>query len=190
VYPTPDHDANFARFLADPEGPLPGAYISFPSAKDPTFAERYPGRSTIQVIALAKYDWFTRWEDQQWKRRDEGYEAFKQRFTDRLLEVLYTNMPQVRGKVDHAELSTPLSTRHFANYSRGELYGLAHSPARFRQRFLRPKTPVRNLFLTGQDVTVCGVAGAMAGGVLCASAILGRNVMSAVAGNVTTARVR
>jgi all-trans-retinol 13,14-reductase len=189
VYPTPDHDANFARFLADPEGPLPGAYISFPSAKDPTFAERYPGRSTIQVIALAKYDWFTRWEDQPWKRRDEGYESFKQRFTHRLLEVLYANVPQVRGKVDHAELSTPLSTRHFANYSRGELYGLAHSPARFRQRFLRPQTPVRNLFLTGQDVTVCGVAGAMAGGVLCASAILGRNVMSAVAAKTTRARV-
>jgi all-trans-retinol 13,14-reductase len=87
-------------------------------------------------------------------------------------------VPQVRGKVDHAELSTPLSTRHFANYSRGELYGLAHTPTRFRQRFLRPQTPIRNLFLTGQDVTVCGVAGAMAGGVLCASAILGRNLMS------------
>jgi all-trans-retinol 13,14-reductase len=188
VYPTPDHDANVARYLADPEGPLPGAYISFPSAKDPTFAERYPGRSTIQVIVLAKYDWFARWEDQQWKRRDEGYEAFKQRFTDRLLDVLYANVPQVRGKVDHAELSTPLSTRHFANYSRGELYGLAHSPARFRERSLRPQTPLRSLFLTGQDVAVCGVAGALAGGVLCASAILGRNLMSARAAKVSAKR--
>jgi all-trans-retinol 13,14-reductase len=179
VYPTPDHDANVARFLADPEGPLPGAYISFPSAKDPTFPERYPGRSTVQVIVLAKYDWFARWEDQPWKRRGDDYDAFKQRFTERLLGVLYEHVPQARGRVDHAELSTPLSTRRFANYARGELYGLAHTPARFRQRFLRPRTPVRDLYLTGQDVTVCGVAGAMSGGVLCASAILGRNLMSA-----------
>jgi all-trans-retinol 13,14-reductase len=179
VYPTADHDANVARYLADPEGPLPGVYISFPSAKDPTFAERYPGRATIQVIVLAKYDWFARWQDQPWRRRDEEYAAFKQRFTDRLLEVLYANVPQVRGKVDYAELSTPLSTRHFANYARGELYGLAHTPERFRQRFLRPQAPVRGLYLTGQDVAVCGVEGALAGGVLCASAILGRNLLAA-----------
>jgi len=87
-------------------------------------------------------------------------------------------VPQVRGKVDHAELSTPLSTRHFANYSRGEIYGLAHTPARFRERFLRPQSPIKGLFLTGQDVAVCGVEGALAGGVLCASAILGRNLLS------------
>jgi all-trans-retinol 13,14-reductase len=179
VYPTADHDANVTRYLADPEGPLPGAYISFPSAKDPTFAERYPGRATIQVIVLAKYDWFARWQDQPWRRRDEEYAAFKQRFTDRLLEVLYAHVPQVRGKVDYAELSTPLSTRHFANYSRGELYGLAHTPERFRQRFLRPQSPLRGLYLTGQDIAVCGVEGALAGGVLCASAVLGRNLLSA-----------
>jgi all-trans-retinol 13,14-reductase len=179
VYPTADHDGNVTRYLADPEGPLPGVYISFPSAKDPTFAERYPGRATIQVIVLAKYDWFARWQDQPWRRRDEEYAAFKQRFTERLLEVLYAHVPQVRGKVDYAELSTPLSTRHFANYSRGELYGLAHTPERFRQRFLRPQSPLRGLYLTGQDIAVCGVEGALAGGVLCASAVLGRNLLSA-----------
>jgi all-trans-retinol 13,14-reductase len=179
IYPSADHDGNVARFLADPEGPLPGVYISFPSAKDPTFAERYPGRATIQVIVLAKYDWFARWEEQPWRRRGEDYDAFKQRLTERLLDVLYANVPQVRGKVDFAELSTPLSTRHFANYSRGELYGLAHTPERFRQRFLRPQTPIRGLYLAGQDVAVCGVEGALAGGVLCASAVLGRNLLSA-----------
>jgi all-trans-retinol 13,14-reductase len=178
IYPTPDHDANVARFLDNPEAPLPGAYISFPSAKDPTFAERYPGRATIQVIMLAKYDWFARWEEQPWRRRDEDYAAFKQRFTERLLDVLYANVPQVRGKIDYTELSTPLSTRHFANYARGELYGLAHSPERFRQRFLRPQSPISGLFLAGQDVAVCGVEGALAGGVLCASAILGKNLLA------------
>jgi all-trans-retinol 13,14-reductase len=188
VYPTADHDKNVERFLADPDGPLPGAYISFPSAKDPTFAERYPGRATIQVIVLANYDWFAPWEDQRWKRRGEDYEAFKVTFTDRLLEVLYANVPQVRGRVAHAELSTPLSTRHFANYSRGEIYGLAHTPARFRQRFLRPRTPVRGLYLAGQDAAVCGVEGAFAGGVLCASAILGKNLLSAGAAKAAGVR--
>ena len=69
-------------------------------------------------------------------------------------------MPAVRGKLDIAELSTPLSTRHFMNYQRGEAYGVSATPARFGLRCLTPHTSVRNLYLTGQDVCTLGVAGA------------------------------
>jgi all-trans-retinol 13,14-reductase len=112
------------------------------------------------------------------QRRGENYEQLKDQFSARLLEHLYASVPQVRGKIDQAELSTPLSTRHFANYAQGEPYGLAHTPARFQQRNLKPRTPLGNLFLTGQDITVCGVAGGLAAGVICASAMLGRNLFS------------
>jgi all-trans-retinol 13,14-reductase len=105
----------------------------------------------------------------------------KKTLTERLLAVVYRHLPQLTGKIDVCELSTPLTTRHFANYERGEIYGLAHTPARFREPLLRPRTPIRGLFLTGQDVTACGVAGALMGGVLCASAVVGRNVMSVIA---------
>lgn len=37
------------------------------------------------------------------------------------------------------------------------MYGLAHIPQRFRERLLRPRTVVRGLSLTGQDVAVCGL---------------------------------
>ncbi|HEX4142638.1 MAG TPA: NAD(P)/FAD-dependent oxidoreductase [Pirellulales bacterium] len=176
VHPGPDHDRNLAAYLADSAGPLPYVYISFPSAKDPTFAQRYPGRATLQLIAPARYDWFLPWQDAPWKRRGESYETLKQTFVDRLLAVLYEHVPSVRGKVDHAELSTPLSTRHFTGHAQGEPYGLAHTPARFALRFLQPRTPIRHLYLTGQDVAVCGIAGGLVSGVLTASSMLGRNL--------------
>jgi all-trans-retinol 13,14-reductase len=65
-------------------------------------------------------------------------------------------------------------------YQQGEAYGLAATPERFRLRSLTPHTSVRNLYLTGQDVVSLGVAGALFGGVVTASAILRRNLMSAV----------
>jgi len=180
IHPTPDHDANLASFTADPSAPLPLMFISSPSAKDPDFERRHPGRATLEVICPAPYDWFARWENTRWKRRGQDYDELKQRLTERLRSGLEEHVPAVRGKLDVAELSTPLSTRHFMNYQRGEAYGVSATPARFRLRCLTPHTSVRNLYLTGQDVCLLGVTGAMMGGVLTASAVLGRNLMSVV----------
>ena len=104
----------------------------------------------------------------------------KERLAHRLLSELYRQVPETCGVVTTWELSTPLSTRHFANAARGEMYGLAHTPARFDLRELRPRTPIRNLFLTGQDISTCGVMGALSGAVTTASVILKRNVFRAI----------
>ena len=181
VFPSADHDGNLERFVRDPEAPFPLLFISFPSAKDPDFERRHPGRATIEVVSMAPYEWFARWEDTRWKRRTEEYDAFKRRLAERLQRELERIVPAVAGKIDHAELSTPLTTRHFMNYERGEAYGLAATPERFRARSLRARTPVRSLFLTGQDVVSLGVAGALMGGLVCASAALGRALIAKAA---------
>lgn len=178
IYPDPDHDGNVRRFVEDPSAPFPLLYISFPSAKDPDFERRHPGRATIEVVAMARYEAFERWQDSRWRKRGGEYESFKAGLSARLLEELRRHVPGC--EVDYAELSTPLSTRHFMNYERGEMYGLSAVPGRFRARSLAPRTAVRGLYLTGQDVASLGVTGAMFGGVMTASAVLGRNLMSVV----------
>lgn len=172
-----DHDKNINAYLENPDSEIPVVYVSFPSAKDPDWDRRYPGRATIDIITLADYKWYEQWEGSRWMKRGEDYEAAKEKLSQRLLEKLYRHEPQLRGKVDHYELSTPLSTKHFVNYQYGELYGLDNSPQRFEQKWLRPATPIKNLYLTGQDIVSCGVGGAMASGLLTASKILGKNLM-------------
>ena len=178
-----DQDGDIERFMSDPEAPIPLAYISFPSAKDPDFANRHPGKATIEVVSIAPYEWFQRWEDTKWMKRGEDYEAIKDELSGRLIEVLEREVPQIAGKIAYSELSTPLSTRHFGGYDKGEIYGLDHTPARFRERALRPKTGLKGFYLTGQDVCTAGVAGALFGAVLCASAILGKNLLSEIGRN-------
>jgi all-trans-retinol 13,14-reductase len=175
-----DHDANFARSSNDPSAPFPAVYVSFPSAKDPDFERKYPGRATLEAIVFVPYQWFAPWESSRWKKRGEEYDSFKQTLAQRLQHELERAVPAVAGQIDRAELSTPLTTRHFMNYSQGEAYGLAATPERFRLRWLTPHTPVRNLYLTGQDVASLGVAGALFGGAIAASAILGRNLVSKI----------
>ena len=181
IYPDNyDHDANLKNFLANPAKELPVVYVSFPSAKDPSWEERYPGRTTIDIITVVPYQWFAKWEDTKWMKRPAEYEALKADLSERMLEKLFKFEPQLRGKIDHAELSTPLSTKHFCNYQHGEIYGLDHGPKRYEQTFLRAHTPIKNLFLTGQDIVSCGVGGAAAAGMLTASAILKKNAVKII----------
>ncbi len=172
IYPHDDYERAFRDSRDDADADLPVVYVSFPSAKDPDFERRHPGHATVDIITAAPYEWFERWQGSRWKHRDAEYEALKQRLADRMLEALYTQLPQLRGKVALAEISTPLTTQHFAGYTRGELYGLDHTPQRLRQGFLKPATPIPGLYLTGQDIVTCGVAGAMFGGVLTASTLM------------------
>jgi len=180
VHPGFDHDANLARSVADLDAPFPFVYMSFPSAKDPDFQRRHPGHSTVEAITMVPYSAFANWADTRWRRRPEDYEALKQRLTARLLAEVERQVPSVAGHIAHAELSTPVTTRHFMNYGHGEIYGIAATPARYAVRGLGARTPIRGLYLTGQDVTSLGIVGALFGGVISASTALGRNLMSTV----------
>jgi all-trans-retinol 13,14-reductase len=172
IYDQYDFDEAYDRSLKDPEGAPTLTYISFPSAKDPEWAEKHPGKATLQVITSCSYDSVREWEALPWMKRGEKYLKFKADLTEKLLQKAYEAVPQIRGKLAHVELSTPLSTRHFMNYESGEIYGLEHSPARFKLRWLRPRTPIRGLFLTGQDIITVGVGGALFSGILTAIAVL------------------
>ncbi len=180
VHPSNDYDRNLNRFLENPAAPFPVLFISFPSAKDPEFESRHPGHSTIEVITTVPYALFERWEKTSWKKRGEEYDLLKRSFTERLSGELQRLVPSTVGHLAHAELSTPLSTRNFVNYSRGEVYGIRATPARFQLRSLGARTPVRQLLLTGQDVASLGVTGALFGGAIAASVALGRNLVSKV----------
>lgn len=174
IYIDEHHDDNVAALRKDPSAPLPLVYVSFPSAKDPDFQRRYPGRSTIEiVIGPCDFEAYRQWADKTWGKRGDDYEALKEDLSERMLEALYKQMPQLRGKVDYSEVSTPLSTSHFCRYKKGETYGLAHNKERFQQDWLKPKTAVPGLYLTGQDVISCGVVGALMAGMVTAMSVVG-----------------
>lgn len=175
-----DHDSCVERYLEDINQPFPVVYISFPAAKDPDWPNRYPNKSTIDIITVMPYDSVEKWENERWKKRGADYDALKEKIAQRLLDELFRLEPQVKDYVDYYELSTPLTTKHFVNYEKGEIYGLDHSPERFKNKFLRPHTPVKNLYLTGQDIMTAGVGSAMFSGLVTTCAMLKRNILGKV----------
>lgn len=173
IYPNENVDLNIQEFNPKPNFDFPAMFISFPSTKDPLWETNHPGKSTIEIIVPTPFAWFEKWQDTKWQKRGAEYSQFKKDMTERLLAILLDRFPHLKDKIQYVELSSPLSTAHFTGHRKGEMYGLDHSPQRFQQRWLRTDTPVKNLYLTGQDIVSCGVSGGLCAGVLTAIRVLG-----------------
>ena len=122
---------------------------------------------------MGQWKTFEKWADSTWNKRGETYEEIKERIAQNMLQVLYKHMPQLEQALDYYELSTPLSTQWFQWNLEGEIYGIDHTVKRFKQDWLHPETPIKNLYLTGSDIVTAGVGGALMGGVMTTSSMLG-----------------
>ena len=162
-----------------PETRIPLLFISFPSIKDSTWESRFPGKTTCEIVTLAKWEWFEQWKGERIKKRGDDYEQVKMAFAKKAWNQLVDIYPQLEGKNDYFEAGSPLTNNYYIAAPAGEIYGIDHNVARFSPAAasaLRPETPVPGLLLTGQDVFNGGFVGAMFGGLLCASTALGRNL--------------
>ena len=141
--------------------------MSFPSLKNPN-AKKH----TAELIATAEYHSFAAWRDQAWLHRDKDYSDLKQRIQDVLLEMVEAHYPGFSELVDYCEVSTPLTNEHFTAHPQGGIYGLPMYAERFAAKnrgWTKIKTPVPGLYMTGSDVYVMGIVGAMMGAVLTTS---------------------
>jgi phytoene dehydrogenase-like protein len=70
-------------------------------------------------------------------------QAFKQKTKEALLEQGFRQVfPKLEPYIRHVQIGTPLTTNNFLATDEGECYGLAATPARFRNQDLNPHTPV------------------------------------------------
>ena len=168
IFSSFDHNQIYARRNELLKGRAAMAYLSFPSLKDPR-AQRH----TAEIIAPFSFRALESYREEPWRRRGPGYESAKSRITQALLELVERHRPGFRDLVEYAELGTPLTFEYFTAAPAGSIYGYPGTPEKYRKRWLGPETPIRNLYLTGSDVSLLGIMGAVMGGVLTASRLLG-----------------
>ena len=160
---------------------VPLMFLSFTSAKDPTFNVRYPGKSTCTIITYTPYEWFEEWKDNKVMHRGEDYNSLKMEIGRRLWQQTCELFPHLEDKLEYMEVGTPLSNQYYLEAFKGQAYGLDHNVERFDlsvQMQLRAETPISGLYLTGQDTLVDGLSSALHSGIFCASAILKHNFIA------------
>eukprot|EP00804_Cyclotella_cryptica_P000840 CCRYP_001078-RA/>CCRYP_001078-RA protein AED:0.34 eAED:0.34 QI:0/0.75/0.6/1/1/1/5/140/483 len=174
-----DLDNAFDAYFKDPtEVRPPTVYIGFPCTKDTTWKKRFPGISNCILISDGLYEWFEKWADKPVRNRGEDYMDFKDKLTKHLMDILCEFVPQVKGRIEYYHLGTPLSECTFLASYRGGSYGTQCVPEMFspinREWTTTPFTEISGLYLAGSDAFLPSVTGAMYGGCLSASAVLGK----------------
>ena len=168
IFSSFDHEQMYARRDELLEGRAVMAYLSFPSLKDPKAT-----RHTAEVIAPFSYRALESYRDEPWRRRGSDYESAKSRITQALLGLIEQHHPGFRDLIAYSELGTPLTFEYFTAAPSGSIYGYPGTPEKYRTPWLAPGTPIRNLYLTGSDAALLGIMGALMGGVMTASLLLG-----------------
>ena len=170
VYPSWDHEENWKKFQADSTN-FCAVFMSFSSAKDPTYADRYPNKQVALVIAPNLFKEVEKFQNERVKKRGVEYNQLKFQWEEKLLEIFCRQFPHLEDKITFKELGTAITNDYYLGTYQGAVYGLGHTSERYNQSWLGPKTPIKNLYLTGQDIVSCGIAGATSAGFLTAATI-------------------
>lgn len=141
-----------------------GIGVSSPSLK------REDARHTLELGVSVERAAFDRWRDSAWRQRGDDYERVKEEIADRLLRTVDDLLPGLRRGVVFAELSTPLTVRHFVPDldESISLFGPRRLLARERTD---ARSGLRGLFYVGGEVTSPGISSVMAGGLAVARMI-------------------
>ncbi len=164
-----------------PEGEVPFAYVAIASRKDPDNAELCPpGHTNFQIMTLAPRG-HGYWgvdegpADGGTYRRNDTYRDRKQELTDRLITGAERVLGPFRDSIVHVEMATTLSHERYTHSTGGTSYGYKHSPEQTGEHRPHYRTEIDGLWVVGANtVSGHGIAGAMSGGVFCASDILER----------------
>ncbi|MEU6341991.1 FAD-dependent oxidoreductase [Streptomyces sp. NPDC046977] len=160
----PDLDEHDSVHRPPGEGTL---YVSFASLNNP--AARF---HTVELLELVDPKVVDQWRGTPESERPDSYRKFKDELTGRLVARLEERWPGLQETIAFAELATPLSFETYQHSVRGSFYGLAATPQRLRSARAGCRTPVKGLFVAGQDAWGSGVVGALAGGLMAANAVL------------------
>ena len=134
------------------------------------------GGDVRQIDLLTPMTWKAclPWEHTLSGRRGDGYREMKKRMADACLALAEPHLPGLSDSVERCFTSTPLTCRDYLLVPEGAAYGVRKDFRQFLTTWFLPRTPVPNLYLTGQSLLLHGVQGVTMTALLTCAELVGK----------------
>lgn len=106
--------------------------------------------------------------------RGDDYKAFKERLADECIALAECFIPGLHNMVEARYSTTPLTYRDYTLTPNGSSYGVRKDYHNPMMTLLSAKTPIPNLFLTGQSLTLHGLLGVTMTSLFTVAEIIGK----------------
>lgn len=132
------------------------------------------GKYATQIDLLTHMTWnrCKKWENTTIGHRGDDYKAMKAQVARECIGLAETQIPGLSDMIDVMYTSSPLTWRDYNLTPFGSAYGM-RKDCRNVLSILSPRTPIPNLLLTGQNLTLHGIEGVLMTAVLTCAEILG-----------------
>jgi phytoene dehydrogenase-like protein len=172
------------------EGRLPRdlmLYLTSGSVKDPDACHIAPeGYTSLEIMTLVPPD-YPLWSIEEGPtagekyQRNPDYRSAKEHLMEAMIEGAEQIIPGLREHIIWKEAATPITQERFTLSTGGTSYGIELSPEQFGPARPGTTTEIGGLFMAGASTMFAhGIGGVMRGGIACAGAILGRDLMREV----------
>jgi all-trans-retinol 13,14-reductase len=140
-----------------------------PTSGDNVYAEK------MIVNSIMNFDDVKRWENSRTGHRGGDYLDFKRQCTDKIMKILKDIFPGIEDAVEHISAATPLTVRDYTGSKYGSLYGIEKDCNNMIHSHIVPRTKIKNLYLTGQNINLHGIIGVALSAILTAGEFVGTN---------------
>lgn len=127
--------------------------------------------SGLTIMTPIDHNVFNKWANTTVGRRGQDYEDLKNELAEKLLSRVFERFPKFKNIVKNYYTATPLTYRDYLGTPDGSAYGLIKDCEKPFETLVLPKTHIRNLLLTGQNINVHGMLGVSTGSLLTISYI-------------------
>ena len=143
-------------------------YMHLCHTKNPVYAE------TGKLLTYMTFDELRQWFGTHVGQRGDGYEEFKRRKAELLIDSLEDEIPGIRYQIESYYTSTPLTYLDYTGIPEGSMYGMAKDVNSIGLKNISSKTSIPNLLLTGQSITSHGMFGVLAGSLITCSEVISK----------------
>lgn len=138
----------------------------------------YHGQDAVDLLTPLRWEAVAQWSMMPQGRRGQDYVEFKEQKTEECLRIVENRLPQLRGMIEKVYTSTPLSYQNYTLTHHGAAFGIKKDYRSPLTTVLSPRTPLENLYLTGQNLNLHGVLGVSMTAVLTCAELLGMETLA------------